>query len=201
MNGFDDYETEVCPECGGVRGVFCVSAMQIFPCDTCCGYGFIPDFKRPKRKENKMNYSTAVMLFNPEIRAVAVSYERDHNGEGKKPFITFKTLDATIAPKDMVVVPTGTRHNFTVVRVEKIIDVDTEIDFEDDTQVNWIASKIDLAAHEKLLAQETAMINTMKAAEKKHKTDQIRSKVQEFYKEAELPKLALIGSAPEMKSE
>lgn len=142
-----------------------------------------------------MNYSTAVMLFNPEIRAVAVSYERDTKGDGKRPFVVFKTLDKSISSQDMVVVPTGTRHNFTVVRVEEILNVDTDIDFEDETTINWIASKIDLEGYETLLGKEGQMINTMKAAEKKHKTDEIRNKVQEFYKGEDLAKLALI-SAP-----
>lgn len=74
-----------------------------------------------------MNYSTAVMLFNPEIRAISVSYEKDEKGAGKKPFYTYKTLDKTIEKGDLVVVPTDTRHEFTVVRVE---EVDVEVDYE-----------------------------------------------------------------------
>ncbi len=137
-----------------------------------------------------MNYSTAVMLFNPNIRAVAVSYEKGHDGKGIKPYKIYKTLDTSIKEGDLVTVPTETRHKFTAVRVE---EADVEVDYESDTQIEWVVGKVPLHDYDALLAQESQMIDTMKAAEKQHKREEIKSKVQEFYKGQDLSKLALIG--------
>lgn len=136
-----------------------------------------------------MNYSTAVMLFNPEIRAVSVSYDRDKDGNGIQ-IVLYKTLDKTISKGDMVVVPTDTRHNYTICRVE---GVDVEVDYEADIQIKWVVGRVDLAAYNGILSEEGRMIDTMKAAEKRAKREEIKNKVQEFYKGEDLQNLALIG--------
>jgi hypothetical protein len=141
-----------------------------------------------------MNYSTAVMLFNPQIRSVSVSYEVDKDGKGVQPFTIFKTMDPSIKREDRVVVPTSTRHSFTVCRVE---EVDPEVDFESGTQLNWVVGKVDLHAYEAIIFEEGKMIDTMKAAEKQAKREEIKSKVQEFYKGQDLAKLAMISPSKE----
>ncbi|MNS50229.1 hypothetical protein D3C72_828710 [compost metagenome] len=121
-----------------------------------------------------MNYSTAIFLINSDVRAVAVSYETDHEGKGKRPFTTFKTFEDDIVEGDYVVIPTGTRHDMTVARVE---EVDVEIDLESSAQMHWIVDRVDTTARNKVEAQEAEAIAKIKSAEKRAKQDQLREKL------------------------
>lgn len=121
-----------------------------------------------------MNYSTAIFLINSDVRAVAVSYETDHEGKGKPPFTTFKTFEDDIVEGDYVVIPTGTRHDMTVARVE---EVDVEIDLESSAQMHWIVDRVDTTARNKVEAQEAEAIAKIKSAEKRAKQDQLREKL------------------------
>lgn len=134
-----------------------------------------------------MNYSTAVMLFNPNIRAIKVSYEKDTD-KIIHPRYIFKTLDTAIKPGAYVVVPTGTRHHMTVVRVE---EVDIEIDFEDELEIKWIIDKVNDAPHRTILAEEQKWISQMKAAEKRNKREEIASKMREYYKDEGIEKMPI----------
>lgn len=118
-----------------------------------------------------MNYSTAVFLINKAVRAVKVSYERDPaNPEKCAGNLTmFKTID-TMKPGDFVVVPTDTRWQMTVCRVEF---VDVEVDLESTVQVGWIIGNVDRAAYEEILRQETNAIATIKSAEKRKKQEEL----------------------------
>lgn len=137
-----------------------------------------------------MNYTTAVMLFNNDIRPIAVSYETDGKGNGVKPFTIFKTFDADIKAGDYVVVPTETRHGMTVCRVE---GVDVEIDFDDKTPVNWIVGKISKEAYAQALDKETKLIEYMKKAENRKKREDIKKNVTEMLNDkGEMEKLALM---------
>lgn len=111
-----------------------------------------------------MNFSTAVFLINDKARAIRAVYE-PHDGVKQT---TFKTLDPDIKKDDLVVVPTGTRHGFTVV---KVVEIDLSIDFEDKTPMEWIVGKVDLAPHESRLKDEAAAIEQIKAAEFKHRRE------------------------------
>lgn len=82
-----------------------------------------------------MNFSTAVFLINDKARAIKAVYE-PHDGVKQT---TFKTLDPDIKKDDLVVVATGTRHGFTVV---KVVETDLSIDFKDKTEMCWIVSKL-----------------------------------------------------------
>ena len=97
-----------------------------------------------------MNYSTSVFLINQKVRAVSVNYEPDE----KKQTI-YKTLDETIAAGDYVVVPTHTRHKFTVARV---VEVDVDVDFDSPELMTWIVARIDRSAYDLTLKQEDAAI-------------------------------------------
>lgn len=121
-----------------------------------------------------MNYSTAIFLINSDVRAVAVSYETDHEGKGKRPFTTFKTFEDDIVEGDYVVIPTGTRHDMTVARVE---EVDVEIDLESSAQMHWIVDRVDTTARNRVEAQEAEAIAKIKSAEKRAKQDQLREKL------------------------
>lgn len=110
-----------------------------------------------------MNYTTAVMLINTNIRAVNVIYEKDkENSKAKR--VMFKTLDQNLKVGDLVVIPTDAdhRHGFTVAKVDA---VDVDVDFDSATKVEWIADIFDDAAYEKLLVEEQQYIELIKKGE------------------------------------
>ena len=124
-----------------------------------------------------MNYSSAVMLINQNIRAVKVSY--DLNTQGKpQGLYTFKTLDQTIDIGDIVIVPTTTRHNFTCVRVEEI---DIDVNFECPVTLEWIVGRPDMAAYDNILNEEAKWIDTLKAAEKRRKREELKKSMFDLY--------------------
>lgn len=184
-----DFERMTCPACYGSKVRHTYDGPM--PCDECCGYGEIPDYARPIKKEKKgMNYSTAVMLINTNIRAILVSYEVHADGKGAKPFVMFKTLDHTVKAGDYLVVPTDTRHKHTVVRVE---EVDVDVDFEDPTIVKWALDKVDTANADKILVEETKWVEALKAAEKRKKREEIKKSMLEFAADDSLEKLPIAG--------
>lgn len=140
-----------------------------------------------------MNYTTAVMLINPNIRAIKTIYEpdvTDSSGRVTKAGqrYTFKTLDTSIKAGDLVVVPTNTRHNFTVVKVE---ECDVEVDFESEIQLKWIVDKVDQANNTLVLAEETKWIEQLKASEKRAKREEIKKKMFDMYADTGIDKLPI----------
>lgn len=121
-----------------------------------------------------MNYSTALFLVRSDVRAVAVSYEVDAEGKGKRPFVTFKTMDPSIAVGQYVVIPTGTRHDMTVVRVE---EVDVEVDLDSTVQINWIVGPVDVAPYEAIISAENEAIAAIKSAETRRKKEELAAKL------------------------
>lgn len=116
-----------------------------------------------------MNYSTAVFLINKTVRAVTVSYEPSPSDPnvGHNPMV-FKTLDQSIKPKDMVVIPTDTRWKMTMGRVEA---VDVDVDFDSPTQIKWLMGNFDKGAYELVLAQEQDAITAIRSAEVRQKRE------------------------------
>lgn len=138
-----------------------------------------------------MNYSTAVMLINQNIRAVKTVYEKD-TPNTKHPRVIFKTLDKDIKPGDYVIVPTSTRHGMTVVIVD---EVDVEVDFESGTEVKWIVDKVHTAGHETVLGEEAKWIDALKASEKRRKREEIKKNMMEMYADVGLEKLPIASMA------
>lgn len=122
-----------------------------------------------------MNYTTAVMLINPNIRAIKATYEN-----GATPEI-FKTLDETVQVDDLVVVETDTRHNMTVV---KVTEVDVDVDFDSTKHVKWVVQKVDKEAHENLKKEESRAVDAIKKAELRKKREEIRSNLLAAHAEA-----------------
>lgn len=106
-----------------------------------------------------MNYSTAVFFINDKLRAVKCRYDPT---SGQHNDIVFKTLDPSIKVDDLVVVPTGSRVGFTVV---KVLETDVSVDFDSPTPMDWIACRIDVENHKARLKMEEEAINLMKAKE------------------------------------
>lgn len=141
-----------------------------------------------------MNYSTASMLINDNIRAIETVYEPDTvdsrgNITRKAVRTVFKTLDPTVKPGDLVIVPSHTRHNFTTVLVEK---VDVEVDHNDSTVINWIVDKVVMDGYKTVIDQEAIWIEDFKKAEKRSQKDALRAKMTTYYKDAGNTSMALL---------
>ena len=127
-------------------------------------------------KGKKMNYSTAVFLINPHIRAVVGQYENKETA----PTVVYKTLDTSIKVGDYVIVPTNTRHNMTIV---KITATDVDVDFDSNVQMTWVIGRVDKTAYEEVLVQEQTAIQAIKSAETRRKRDQLRDAMLKDYEE------------------
>lgn len=134
-----------------------------------------------------MNYSTAVMLINENIRAIQTIYEPDEPGR-KQPRTIFKTLDSSINTGDFVVVPTDTRHGMTVVEV---VEVDVDVDFESNTPVKWIISKVEIEENNKILKEEEKWIEALKESEKRRKREEIKANMLAMYQDAKIDALPI----------
>ncbi len=108
-----------------------------------------------------MNYSTAVMLINPNIRAIKTIYEPETERGCAQTRYIFKTLDPSIKEGDYVVVPTDTRHEMTVVLV---VEVDAEVDFESAIEIKWVINRVSTEESENVLSEEKKWIEKLPIA-------------------------------------
>lgn len=113
------------------------------------------------------NYSRQVFLINDKLRGILCRYDPENPNRQKDTI--FKTLDPSIKKDDLVVIPTGNRVGFTVV---KVVDVDVVVDLDDPAPIEWIACKIDVENHLTRIKQEAEAIDVMQKAEfsKRRKT-------------------------------
>lgn len=133
------------------------------------------------------NLSTAIFLINKSVRAIAVTYEKidisqdttqmkytpAYLSAGKLPegAVVFKTMDQDVKVNDFVVVPTDTRHGLTVC---KVVAVDVEIDFNDNSQVHWIVGTVDTKPFEEIRQMEAQAIAKIKQARVNQERDKLR---------------------------
>jgi hypothetical protein len=134
-----------------------------------------------------VNYSTAIFLINPKVRAIAAIYEPDTDSR-KAPRTVFKTFDQTISTGDYILVPTETRHKMTV---NKVVEVDVEPDLESAACMHWVIGTVDRVAFEDVLTQEARAIELMKAAEKTHAREELRKKMMAHVDETKLNALQI----------
>ncbi|MHB8283998.1 MAG: hypothetical protein ACYDD1_04910 [Caulobacteraceae bacterium] len=116
-----------------------------------------------------MNLSTAIFLVNKGVHSVRVSYDPDipkHNNIDK----LYKTLDETLKKGDYVVVPTSTRHGFTVCKIE---EVDFVVNFDTTIQFEWIVGKVDKDAYDAIVAQEKIVLDRVAKAEENRKRKEL----------------------------
>ena len=124
-----------------------------------------------------MNYSTAIFIINDKVRAISATYEKEgFDGDGRptssKPSrIIFKTFDQSIKKDDLVIVPTKTRHGFTIC---KVVEVDIELDLESPNHIDWVAGVFSPEEHTRMLAMEAKMHETIRSAEKNRKREELR---------------------------
>lgn len=141
-----------------------------------------------------MNYSTAVMLVNANIKAVRGQYE-EHG-----PIEVFKTLDQSIVKDDIVVVESGTRWKYTTV---KILEVDSvTVDFDSDKQIKWVVQKIDTSTHTKIKEMEEQAIKVIQAGEMRKRREDIRNNTLDALASGEIDKLdiAKLTGVPQLAS-
>lgn len=142
-----------------------------------------------------MNYSTAVMLFNQDIRAVRVSYDPADKVNGVVKSYIFKTLDPDLKVGDFVSIPTDTRHLMTVGKIE---EVDAEIDFDSGLEIKWVISSVPVSEYEGILSDEQTWIAEMKKAQNLKKKEDIKKSMLDMYQAngASLETLAIAGRKP-----
>ena len=144
--------------------------------------------RKLNERTNTMNYTSAVMLINENIRAIHVTYEPEEEGRTPKQRYTFKTMDKTIKEGDMVVIPTDTRHNMTVA---KVVDTDVEVDFESSIQLKWLIGKVDEAPYQTILDKENEWVTLLKQSEKRRKREEIKKNVFDMYEDTGFDTLAI----------
>lgn len=121
-----------------------------------------------------MNLSASIMLVNEAIRPVRVEYDPDVYKNNTQVDNYFMTFDRDLKKDDLVIVPTKTRHKFTVV---KVIEIDFAVDFHNSNiEWRWVAGSVDLAQYNSILetdkkvrdrvakGQENKMRGELKAA-------------------------------------
>ena len=135
------------------------------------------------------NLSTAIMLLDERVRAVAVTYEKiDYDEDttkqmkyspaylasGKLPkgAVLFKTMDESIKVGSYVIVPTNTRHSMTVC---KVVGVDVVVDFDDPNEIYWIVGTVDTAPFEQIRQDEEQVLIAMKKSADAKKREEARA--------------------------
>ena len=121
-----------------------------------------------------MNLSAAIMLFDETVRPVRVEYDPDnkYNNQGAMKRL-FKTIDASIKKDDLVVVPTTTRHGFTIA---KVTEVDFVVDFSNAEEWDWIAQKFDKLTFDDVVRTESGIkAKVAKAEENKMRTEMLQT--------------------------
>lgn len=116
-----------------------------------------------------MNLSASIFLINDDVRPVRVSYDPDLP-KNNNPNRLFKTLDKTVKKDDYVIVPTTTRHGFTVCRVE---ETDFVIDYDGSDRWDWVVGKVDKEAYDAVVAQEAQYTNRIGQAEQSRKKHEL----------------------------
>lgn len=138
-----------------------------------------------------MNYSSAVMIIKPEIRAIRTSYEPGKDGKDPPSFV-FKTIDETIKKGDYVVVPTDTRWGFTVNKVEA---VDVDVDFDSDVILKWILNKVDVEGNKQTITEEGKWVLALQESEKRKRREELRKQLIETHGD-EVNHLMITASKP-----
>lgn len=138
-----------------------------------------------------MNYSSAVMIINHDIRAIRTSYEPGTNGKEPNTYV-YKTIDRTIKKGDFVVVPTDTRWGYTVNKVEA---VDVDVDFDSDVILKWILSKVDVDGNKQTISEEEKWVQALQQSEKLKRREALAKQLVETHGES-VKQLMITASKP-----
>lgn len=141
-----------------------------------CRCILIPSIE-PTRKPT-MNQSASVMLFEENgVRPVRVEYDPDNAGNNKGAMHThfFKCVDPEVEKGDLVIIQTSTRQGFTIAKVVAIGYADVPVDFEDQTNWQWVGGKFDVGGFKDILETEKKLIGLVAEAN----ANMMRAKLQE----------------------
>jgi ABC-type uncharacterized transport system YnjBCD substrate-binding protein len=145
----------------------------------------------------EVNHSTAIFLMNKEVRAILCIYEADAKGKNGEDVLAprhmFKTMDHGIKVGDLVVVPTNAKHGASI---NKVVDVDVEVDFESATAVPWIIDVVDKSLFEANSKKEAVAIEAIKFGQKRRKQDELREMLMKDNPELREAKAVLIDLKP-----
>ena len=139
--------------------------------------------------------SRKIFVANENVKGLLAIYDfepKDKPNSVKRTF--FKTFDDTIAEGDYLIVPSGTRHNMTTV---KVVAINVECDLADQTPVDWVIGKIDRRAYETLITREGEMLNTIRSAEKKKMREELKAAVFADVPEDQIKTLAIANMGGE----
>ena len=159
------------------------------------------------------NYSTAVFLIDPTVRAIAVTYEEidfknnlskqkgyksDYLAGGSLPAgaQVMKTRDTEIKVGDFVIMPTGTRHQMTVC---KVVAVDIPIGTDFSEEVQWVIATIDTAPFDALREWEAGVIDKIRESRARAAQQKLREEMLGSMGDVDLPALAFsppVSTAP-----
>ncbi len=139
-----------------------------------------------------MNYSTAILIMNPDARCIKVTYEVDTD-HAKAPREMFKTFDKNIKVGNYVIVPTNTRHNLTIC---KVVEVDVDDWMDTSKEIGWVVGTVDMADAEKLKNWESTAIEGLKEAEKRKRRRELHASMTAAMDEKEKEGLALMLASP-----
>lgn len=134
-----------------------------------------------------MNYSTAVILINKNVRIVEGKYE-----DGGK-IQLFKTLDHTLKIDDYAVVESGTRWGITTVKITKD-KVYTNLDAT--AEVGWVVQKIDMPTHEKVKEMEARAIDIVARGEQMNRQEEVLRNTRAAMTPEELAEFGFAQIAP-----
>jgi len=129
-----------------------------------------------------MNYTTVVMIANPNIRCIKGLYE-----DGGRATL-FKTVDSTIKVDDYVVVESSTRWGLTTV---KVIEVDVEPDFDGTEKVRWALDKIDYTRYKEILKMEEDAVTLIRKGENRKKREEIAKNTLAILSDDEVKAMAI----------
>jgi Fe-S oxidoreductase len=114
-----------------------------------------------------MNYSIAVFLLNDNCRLCRGIFEADSpDGKILAKRELLKTFDPTVVSGDIVMVPTGTRHGVSIM---KVVEVDCDLDIDTQEDVRWVIGKVDQEYYTMLKQQEEQAVAAIKQAELRKK--------------------------------
>lgn len=101
------------------------------------------------------------------------AYGQEQSSKRKLSDYFFKT---TYSHKvgDLIVVPTDTRHGFTVC---KVTEVDAEPDLTQNSEVKWVAGQIDVTDYHETCARENAIREKVRKAELRAQRERLAAKM------------------------
>jgi len=110
-----------------------------------------------------MDHSALAFIANDDVIAITCTFQSG----GKR--YTYKTLDDTLKPGDLVLVECSGPSNYYGFCVVKVKEVDTDVDLQASFGYKWIVGKIDLDTHTKIIKAEKQMVKEVRRADLKQK--------------------------------